>query len=118
MTSDAMKRLTTYGMLGKMLEDVRKRQIDDAIEEAYSKPEVVRAIVEAVGDAYIKARATPDVLAIVTVGSSSEWVIAATAVRDGLHLAGVIEKEGLGMTFEMPNGSAICVRCKAEKVTT
>ena len=116
MTRDAMKLLTSYGMLGKMLEDARKRQLDDAIEEAYRSPEVVRAIVEAVGDAYIKAKATPDVLVNVTAGSSSEWVIAAQAVREVLGLEGVVEKEGLAVTFEVGNGSAICVRCKIEKV--
>jgi len=51
-----------------------------------------------------------------TVGSASEWVIAASAVRDALGLEGVVEKDGLAVTFEIGNGSAICVRCKIEKV--
>jgi hypothetical protein len=114
MTTDAMKRLTSYAMLGKMLEDARRRNFDQAVEEAYSKPAVVRAIIEAIGDAYIGARATKDVLANVTVGSASEWVIAAAAVRDVLGLEGVTEKDGLTMTFEVGNGSAICVRCKTD----
>jgi hypothetical protein len=114
MTSDAMKRLTSYGLLGKMLEDARRRNFDQAVEDAYRNPAVVRAIVEAVGDAYIKAKATPDVLVNLTVGSASEWVIAASAVRDVLGLECNVEKDGLASTFELENGSAICVRCKTE----